>query len=139
MLRFLATTVLTLIGNGLGLLIASWLLPGFGISYVGFIWSIVFFAIAQLILAPFVISMSIRYLPALHGGIALVTTFVVLLLTTMFTGGVTIDGVTTWVLAPLIIWIASVDAGVLLPLFLFKKAPGNVKEKRSAVDTLKEL
>lgn len=140
MLRFLATTVLTLIGNALGLLIASWLIDGFHVTVAGFIWSVVFFTIAQLILAPFVLSMSLRYVPALRGGIALATTFIVLILTTLFTGGVTIDGVTAWILAPLVIWLVSVLAGVLLPLFLFKKALGNVKEKRnSTTDSLKEL
>ena len=140
MLRFLATTVLTLLGNALGLLIASWLIEDFHVTVAGFIWSVVFFTIAQLILAPFVLSMSLRYVPALRGGIALVTTFIVLILTTLFTGGVTIDGVTAWILAPLVIWLASVLAGVLLPLFLFKKVLGNVKEKRNnSTDSLKEL
>lgn len=131
MLRFLATTVLTLIGNALGLLIAGWIIDGFNLSAQGFIWSVIFFTIAQLILSPFVLSMTIRYLPMLRGGIALVTTFVVLLLTTLFTGGLTIDGVVAWILAPLIIWIVSVLAGIILPLFLFKKTLQNVKENRS--------
>lgn len=140
MLRFLATTVLTLLGNALGLLIASWLIEDFHVTVAGFIWSVVFFTITQLILAPFVLSMSLRYVPALRGGIALVTTFIVLILTTLFTGGVTIDGLTAWILAPLVIWLVSVLAGVLLPLFLFKKALGNVKEKRNnSTDSLKEL
>lgn len=129
MLRFLAITILTLLGNALGLLIASWILPGFHLSVEGFIWSVVFFTIAQLILTPFVLSMSIRYLPALRGGIALVTTLVVLLLTTLFASGLQIDGVVAWVLAPLIIWLTSVLAGIILPLFLFKKTLGKVKEK----------
>lgn len=131
MLRFLATTVLTLIGNALGLLFASWLIEGFNLSAAGFIWSVVFFTIAQLILSPFVLSMSIRYLPALRGGIALVTTLVVLLLTTLFTGGLTIEGLTAWILAPLIIWLTSVLAGVLLPLVLFKKALGAAKDNKT--------
>ena len=138
MLRFLATTIFTLIGNALGLLIASWLIDGFHVTAVGFIWSVVFFTIAQLLLTPFVLSMTIRYLPALRGGIALVTTFIILILTTTFTGGVTIDSVTAWILAPLVIWLVSVLAGVVLPLFLFKKALGNIKEK-SSLEKLKEL
>lgn len=132
MLRFLATTVLTLIGNALGLLIASWLLEGFNLSLTGFLWSVLFFTIAQLILTPFILSMSIRYLPVLRGGIALVTTFVVLFLTTLFTSGVEIKGVTEWILAPLIIWLVTVLAGVVLPLFIFKKTLSKVKENRDS-------
>lgn len=130
MLRFLATTLLTLSGNALGLMIASWVLDGFNLSTIGFLWSVVFFTIAQLILTPFVISMSLRYMPALRGGIALVTTLVVLFLTTLFTSGVEINGITAWVLAPLIIWLVTVLAGVVLPLFLFKKTLSKVKDSR---------
>lgn len=132
MLRFLATTVLTLLGNALGLIIASWLLEGFNLSVAGFLWSVLFFTIAQLILTPFVLSMSLRYLPALRGGIALVTTLVVLWLTTLFTSGVEIRDLTAWILAPLIIWLTTVLAGVVLPLFLFKKTLSNAKERRSS-------
>lgn len=129
MFRFLAITVLTLLGNALGLLIASWLLDGFSLSATGFLWSVLFFTIAQLIMTPFVLSMSLRYVPALRGGIALVTTFVVLWLTTLFTSGVEIKDVTAWVLAPLIIWLTTVLAGVILPIFLFKKTMAKVKDK----------
>lgn len=132
MLRFLATTVLTLLGNALGLIIASWVLEGFNLSVAGFLWSVLFFTIAQLILTPFVLSMSLRYLPALRGGIALVTTLVVLWLTTLFTSGVEIRDLTAWILAPLIIWLTTVLAGVVLPLFLFKKTLSNAKERRSS-------
>ncbi len=133
MFRLLATTVLTLIGNALGLIIASWVLTGFNISVTGFLWSVLFFTIAQLILTPFVLSVSIRYLPALRGGIALVTTLVVLFLTTLFTSGVEIQDLTAWILAPLIIWLTTVLAGVVLPLFIFKKTLGKIKESRSEV------
>lgn len=132
MLRFLATTVLTLIGNALGLLVASWLLEDFNLSVSGFIWSVVFFTIAQLILSPFVLSMSVRYMPILRGGIALATTFIVLILTTMFTDGLTITGVQTWILAPLVIWLVSVLAGVILPLILFRKTLQAVKNGRNS-------
>jgi hypothetical protein len=131
MLRFLAITVLTLLGNALGLIIASWILDGFNLTVVGFTWSVIFFTIAQLILTPFVLSMSLRYLPALRGGIALVTTFVVLWLTTLFTSGVEINGLATWILAPLIIWLVTVLAGVVLPLFIFKKTMSKVKDNKA--------
>jgi len=138
MLRFIATVLLTLLGNALGLIIASWLLDGFNVTAIGFMWSVIFFTIAQLILTPFVLSMSVRYLPALRGGIALVTTLVVLFLTTLFTSGVEIKDVTAWVLAPLIIWLTTVLAGVVLPLFLFKKTLSKVKENR-ATDGIEQV
>jgi len=131
MLRFLAQTVLTLLGNALGLLVASWLLPDFNLTVSGFVWSVVFFTLAQIILAPFIFKMAVDYLPAFRGGVALVTILVVLILTALFTGGLEITGVMTWVLAPLVIWLATILAGVVLPLFLFKKTLGKVKDARS--------
>lgn len=76
--------------------------------------------------------MSIRYLPALRGGIALVTTLAVLFLTTLFTSGVEVQDLASWFLAPLIIWLTTVLAGVVLPLFLFKKTLEAAKGKRSS-------
>jgi len=122
MIRFLILSLLTLLGNAVGLIVASILLSGFHIQPLGFIVSALFFTGIEILLKPFILKMSIKYIPALRGGIALVTTFVGLLLTTLFTNGLRIDDVTTWIAAPLIIWLAVVLAGIMLPMFLFKQA-----------------
>ena len=132
MIRFLARTVLMLLANAVGLLIAALLLPGFTVNLIGFLTSVVFFTTVELLFEPFIMKMAIRYLPAIRGGIALVTTFVGLLLTSMFTAGVEISGVTTWVLAPLIIWVSVLLAGILLPLVLFKNILREGANARSA-------
>ena len=77
---------------------------------------------ANVVLSPFVMKVALKYLPALRGGIALVATFVALLVTVLFTNGLTVASVSTWVLAPFIIWAVTVVAGVVLPMLLFKKA-----------------
>ena len=59
---------------------------------------------------------------AITGGIALVTTFVGLLVTTWLTSGLQITGFSTWVLATLIVWVFGVIALLVLPLVIFKKA-----------------
>jgi len=69
--------------------------------------------------------------PALSGGIALVTVLIVLVLTSVFTQAIRIDNLTAWVVAPLIIWVATIVAGVVLPLFVFKKALGNVRQNNA--------
>lgn len=127
MMRFLATSVLTLLGNALGLILASLLLGGFDIHPVGFIVSVLFFTGVEILFEPFVIKMALRYLPALRGGIALVTTFVGLLLTATFTDGLSISGLSTWIMAPLVIWISVLLAGILLPMVIFKKTLAAVK------------
>lgn len=125
MIRFLILSLLTLLGNAIGLIVAAILLSGFHIQPLGFIVSALFFTGIEILLKPFILKMSIKYIPALRGGIALVTTFVGLLLTTLFTNGLRIDDITTWIAAPLIVWLAVVLAGIVLPMFLFKQALGN--------------
>lgn len=121
MIRFLAHTALTLLGNAIGLLAATLLLPDFSITGFGFLVSVGFFTATHVLLSPFVMKMAIKYVPAFRGGIALITTLVALILTAIFTDGLQINGIVTWFIAPLIIWFITVLAGVLLPLVLFKK------------------
>lgn len=128
MIRFIATAVITLLANALGLIIASLLLDGFSVEPIGFVVSVLFFTGVEVLLEPFIVKMAIRYLPALRGGIALVTTLVGLLLTSIFTDGLQIQGFSTWVLAPLIIWLSVLLAGILLPLVIFKKTMQKVKQ-----------
>lgn len=131
MMRFIASTALKLLGNAAGLIIASLLLPNFHLHPLGFIVSVIFFTGVEVLLEPFIIKMALRYVPALRGGIALVTTLIGLLLTAIFTNGLTINGLQTWIIAPLIIWLSVVVAAIVLPMFLFKKTLQAVKEKRS--------
>ncbi len=67
--------------------------------------SVLLFTAVEVLLGPFVLKMAVQYAPALRGGIALVTTFLGLLVTTWLTDGLRIEGITTWVLAPLIVWL----------------------------------
>ena len=92
--------------------------------------SVVFFTAVEILFEPFILKLALKYLPALRGGIALVTTFVGLWLTTLFTNGLQISGLTTWILAPLVIWAFVVFSGAILPLFMFKKALGRVASSR---------
>ena len=122
MIRLLARTVVELIANAIGLLVAAWLLPGFSLSVTSFIVAVAIFTAARFILAPLVFKLSFKYARALTGGIALVTTFVGLLVTTWLTDGIVISGAATWVIATLLVWLFGVLAMLLLPLVIFKKA-----------------
>lgn len=135
MIRFLAQTVLTLLGNTLGLLMASLLLLNFSITGFGFLMSVGFFTAIHILLSPFVLKMAIKYIPAFRGGIALITTLVSLILTVTLTNGLHISGITTWFIAPLVIWFITVLAGVILPLVLFKKVLANKKTTRKNTPT----
>lgn len=128
MLRLIASICLNLLANAVGLLIAALILPGFSIDTLAFITVVLLFTVVEVIAGPLIEKTASTSLPALSGGIALVTTLVGLLLTDYFSDGLTVSGLSTWVIAPLIIWLCSLLATVVLPLFLFKKILGNRSE-----------
>jgi len=121
MLRILASTCLYVLGNAVGLLVASIVLPGFTINLLSLIVVAVVFTVIVVVATPLLVKISIKNVPQLSGGVALVATLVGLIGASMFSDGLTIDGLTTWILAPLIVWLVSLVAGLVLPLILFKK------------------
>ena len=122
MVRFLATTTLALIGDAIGLIVAAVLLDDMTLNGAAFVIAVVIFTLAFVILQPLVIKMAITHSSALAGGSALIATLVALIITDVFSDGLSISGVGTWVLATIIVWVVSLLAGVLLPLVMFKKA-----------------
>jgi hypothetical protein len=83
---------------------------------------ILIFTAARFILAPLIFKLAFKHVRAITGGIALVTTFVGLLVTTWLTDGLQITGFSTWVIATLVVWLFGVIAVMVLPLVIFKKA-----------------
>lgn len=121
MLRILASTCLYVLGNAVGLLVASVVLPGFTINLLSLIVVAVVFTVIVVVATPLLVKISIKNVPQMSGGVALVATLVGLIGASMFSDGLTIEGLTTWILAPLIVWLVALIAGLVLPLFLFKK------------------
>ena len=121
MLRILASTCLYVLGNAIGIVVASQVLPGFTIDLWSVIVVAVVFTVVVVVMTPLLVKISIKNVPQLTGGVALVATLVGLIGASMFSDGLTIDGLTTWILAPLIVWLVALIAGLVLPLILFKK------------------
>lgn len=121
MMRLLARATIYVASSAIGILLAALILPGFTLSVAGFITAVLIFSIAQSLLTPFIVKMAARYASSLLGGIGLVSTYVALLISTLFVGGLTISGIDTWVLATLIVWLATALATIFLPLVLFRK------------------
>ncbi len=136
MVRFLASTALHLIANAVGLLAAALVLPGLRIQPLGFVVAVLIFTAIEVLLGPFVTKMAMKYAPALRGGIALVTTFIGLAITSVLTDALRIEGALTWVLAPFIVWVFVLVAAILLPLVLFKKVLGEARNRRSGSPNL---
>ena len=121
MARFLARTVVELVASAIGLIVAAWLLQGVTLNASGFLIAVAVFTVAKIILGPLVFKLSFKYARALTGGIALVTTFVGLVVTTWLTSGLTIAGAGSWVMATIVVWVFTVIAILVLPLVIFKK------------------
>ncbi|MCQ4117651.1 hypothetical protein [Rhodococcus tibetensis] len=119
MIRFLLRAVVFLGSAAIGLLAAVWFLPEVSITVAGFIVTVVLFALAQCVLAPFITKVAERNAPAFLGGIGLVSTFVSLVLVNLF-GAMTITGWESWILATLIVWLVTAIATLVLPLLVFR-------------------
>jgi hypothetical protein len=129
--RWLIFVVFMLLGTALGLLVANWILDDMSVGASGFFLDVLIFTGVLVVARPFFASMGLKHAPSLAGSSALIATLVALIVTTVLSDDLTISGVTTWVLATIIIWIVSVAAGFLLPaIFLKRAAAGGAARSR---------
>lgn len=131
MIRFLINIGVSLGTAAVAMLVANIALTNFHIELSGFFIAVAVFTIAQAILAPFVFNMARKYAPAVLGGIGLVSSFLALLVTSFFPGGLQIAGISTWISATLIIWVITALGTWLLGAFLIKKFVTNKATKKS--------
>ncbi|MFV0514947.1 MAG: phage holin family protein [Jhaorihella sp.] len=120
MMRFLISTAAHLVGNAAGLLLAAALLNGFTIAPLALLIVVVVFTAVEVVASPLITKVSLRKMPSLMGGVALVTTFVGLWVTEIFVDGFQIGGLSNWLAATLLVWLGALIAGVLLPIYVFK-------------------
>lgn len=125
MVRTLIRLGLTLAGNALGIWLAALLLDGVSVSGAAFLIAVVIFTVLQVIIQPLVRKVAMKNAEALQGGSALIATFVSLVLTVLISDGLSIDGIGDWILATVIVWLATMLAGILLPKFFLDDAAGD--------------
>ncbi len=123
-MRFLLRIGLAVAANAIALLIAAALLDGVKINASGFLVAVVIFSIASFVITPLVTWIVARRVRALLGVVALVSTFVVLLITDLLSDGFSIEGATDWVLALLIVWGANLLLGVASRRLLRRERAG---------------
>jgi putative membrane protein len=128
MIRFLLSLVIRVAANAVGLLVAAALLEGMSVSGTAFVIAVAIFTVVQAVVGPMIRQAAVKNAQVLLGGTALVVTFVGLLVTSLISDGLRIEGASTWVLATVIVWVAALLATLVLPLLFVKKA---VEERRS--------
>ncbi len=122
MVRFLLRTIVFLASAAIGLLVASLIVPGMTVRPLGFVVAVVIFAVAQAILAPFFLKMASRYASAFLGGIGLVSTLAALILASLFSSGLSIRGLGSWVAATVVVWLVTALATLVLPKLVLTRA-----------------
>ena len=120
MVRLMLRVLVQLIANGVGLVVAATVLDDMNLEADGFLIAVGVFTLVNVLVLPLIQKQALRQSSALMGGTALVSTLVALIVTVIVSDGLTIDGLTTWLLATVIIWGASLIAVFILPLWVFK-------------------
>lgn len=121
MKRMLVRAALFL-GSGAVALVVAWLVlgAGFRLSVRGFITAVVVFSVVQVAVSPLADKLTRRYASSLIGGVGLISTFVALLVATLLSGGLQINGVSTWIAATVIVWLVTALASLVVPRLLRK-------------------
>ncbi|MTI01025.1 MULTISPECIES: hypothetical protein [Alphaproteobacteria] len=121
MSRRIKSALALLAGNAVGLLLAMLLLSGFSIRPLSFIVVVLVFTVVQVIAEPLILKLGEKKAPAIKGGIALIVTFVGLLVTDWITAGLTVGGISNLLAATLLVWLGALIASVVLPIYVFKE------------------
>lgn len=131
MIRILVRALVFVGSAAVGLLAAATLIDGVEVTWQGFLVTVVVYALVQSIISPFLIKVAAANARAFLGGIGLVATFVALVVASLVGDALTISGgVATWVLASLVVWLATAVATLLLPFALLKAGVESARSRR---------
>lgn len=121
-IRLVATAVVSLLANAVALVVGALVLDDMALGVGGFVLAVAIFTGVAVLVEPLTRQVALKNAPALIGSTALVATVVSLVVTAVLTDSLRISGMTTWVLATVVVWAVGVAARLLLPLVIFKKA-----------------
>ena len=121
MIRFLVRTLIALVANAVGLIVAAIVLDDVELDATSFVVAVVIFTAVFVLLQPFLAVNLRRMGPGMLGAVSLIATLVSLIVTDLLTDGLSISGALTWILAALIVWLVALVATLLLPFLGLKK------------------
>lgn len=121
MVRLIFRTIIALLANAVGLIVAAAVLDDMQLDVGGFVVAVVIFTIVFALLQPFLVVQLRGAGSAALGGVALLATLASLIITDLLSDGFTIDGGVTWLLAAVIVWAAAVLAAFILPFLGLKR------------------
>jgi uncharacterized membrane protein YvlD (DUF360 family) len=126
LIRFLIHVGIALLGAAIGLIVAATVLDDMTLDGAAFVIAIVIFAVLTAVLEPLIEKIGDEHLSIVSVFSELITTFAALLITELVSDGLNITGLTTWIIATVIVWAATALATwILLRMFI-----KNVRENR---------
>jgi putative membrane protein len=127
-IRLAARALISLLANAVGLVVAAQLLDDMSLSVAGFVTASLIFTVVAVVSEPLIRQIALKNVPAILGSSALIATLASLILTSVLTDGLRISGLTTWVLATVVVWAAALAANLLLPLVIFKRVLAEARD-----------
>jgi hypothetical protein len=119
-MKLVVRTLISVLGNAVGLIVAAIVLDKMTISGAAFIVAVLIFTAVTAIATPFLASVARKSAAPLLGAVALLSTLVGLIITHLVSKGLSISGLSTWIAGSVIVWLVSLVAVILLPLILVK-------------------
>jgi hypothetical protein len=119
-MKLVVRTLISVLGNAVGLIVAAIVLDKVTISGAAFIVAVLIFTAVTAIGTPFLANVARKSAAPLLGAVALLSTLVGLIITHLVSDGLSISGLSTWIAAAVIVWLVSLVAVILLPLILVK-------------------
>ncbi|BDY28136.1 hypothetical protein hbim_02066 [Mycolicibacterium mageritense] len=113
--RRIAPAVVPLTSWPIGLLVAAWLVPGVSLSAFGFTLATVAFLVAQTVLSLAAAQLPHQYASLFLGGTGLALTIVALILASIPTRGIIIDGTAAWLATTVLAWLVTTIGAIALP------------------------
>jgi uncharacterized membrane protein YvlD (DUF360 family) len=126
-IRLFFRTLIALVGNAVGLLVAAAVLDDMHVDAGSFFLAVIIFTVVAALLGPFLAVQMRRVGPSALGGVSLIATFVSLVVTDLVSDGFSISGAVTWIEATVIVWLASLVAVFILPFLGLRRF---VEERR---------
>jgi len=99
--------VLAAAANAVMLLIAAALFDKIEINAVTFLIAVAIFTVAALAVKPIAERLAGRYASGVTWVAGLVTTYLALLITDIFSSGLSIEGIGTWIMGTVVVWLGT--------------------------------
>lgn len=99
----------------IGLLVAAWVVPGVTVSASGVIFAVVIFSLAQTTLSLWILKLPHGWAPLVLGSTGFVLTVAAMELASVFTHGLSVFGMASWLAATILVWLMTTIGAILLP------------------------